>query len=175
MHLAFPVEFGPHEADWWMVGVTIASVLVSAGVAIVAIWNGRLASKIANDAAKRDEENRETERQRRAAAERAAVAMQLVEVVESLVVWSDTAPGTGNSGTALAIAEFRKLRSNAYSALEIYSGNTETLRKWFQAELAKIDQLGRQRTSQFEKIDATALAVRQKLARWSRGDWEPET
>jgi hypothetical protein len=156
-----------------MVGVTIASVVVSAVVAIVAIWNGRLASRIANNAANRDEENREAERQRRASAERAAVAMQLIEVLESLVVWADTAPGTGNPGTPLAMAEFRKVRSHAYSALEIYPRDTETLRKWFQAELDKIVQLGRQRTSQFEKVDATALVVRQKLARWSRGDWEP--
>lgn len=48
MFLAIQVEFGPHEADWWMVGVTAASVLVSLAVAIVAIWNGRTASRIAN-------------------------------------------------------------------------------------------------------------------------------
>lgn len=175
MRLALPVEFGPHEADWWMVGVTIVSVLVSAVVAIVAIWNGRLASMIANDAADRDEENREAERQRRASAERAAVAMQLVEVLESLVVWADTAPGTGNSGTPLAMADFRRLRGKAYSALEIFPGNTEALREWFHGELAKIKKLGREKTSQYERIDAAALATRKKLARWSRGDWEPGT
>ncbi len=82
--------------------------------------------------------------------------------------------GTGNPGTPAALAQFRKLRSNAYSVLEIYPEDTEALRKWFQTELAKIQFRGNDRASRHQKIDAAALTVRQKLASWSKGVWGPE-
>lgn len=158
-----------------MVGVTAASVIVSVVVAIVAICNGRTAIKIANDAAMRDEENREAERKRLAASERASVAMRLLEVLESLVVWADTAPGTGSPNTPIAMAQFRSLRITAYSALATYPvGDTEKFRKWFHDELAGIESLGLQSTNQFQKVDAIAKAARKKIAKWSRGEWEPE-
>lgn len=42
-----PVSFGPHEADWWMVWVTAAGVIVSLVVAISAVIAARSARDIA--------------------------------------------------------------------------------------------------------------------------------
>lgn len=50
MFHAIPVEFGPHEADWWMVWVTAASAFTSLLVAGVAVWSAIQARKAAKDA-----------------------------------------------------------------------------------------------------------------------------
>lgn len=55
-----PVEFGPHEADWWMVWVTGASAFISLAIAIVAITGARQARGIAkqSEAERLETENR---------------------------------------------------------------------------------------------------------------------
>jgi hypothetical protein len=46
--LTIPVSFGPHEADWWMVAVTMFGALTSLAVAISAFISARRARLIAD-------------------------------------------------------------------------------------------------------------------------------
>lgn len=51
-----PVTFGPHKADWWMVGVTFASAAASAAVAFFAWRTSRDAKNLAEESDKTQRE-----------------------------------------------------------------------------------------------------------------------
>lgn len=44
-----PVAFGPHEADWWMVAITLVAAIASVAVAISAFVTSSRAQRTAND------------------------------------------------------------------------------------------------------------------------------
>ncbi|MDI6024488.1 hypothetical protein QBL02_13150 [Leucobacter sp. UT-8R-CII-1-4] len=65
-----PVTFGPHIADWWMVGVTATSAVASLVLGIAAICNGRRATSIAKRAAENDLAQRKLEMLQKSATSR---------------------------------------------------------------------------------------------------------
>lgn len=186
---AVPTSADPAWVDIAMFWVTCGSVLVSLGIAAIAVWTGRQAKSASNratqiakesvDLAKaadtREEARLANEAKLRQDASRREVAFALSQLLESLVVWAETAPGTGTASELPAKTEMRRLKIIAYSKLNLSGfADSSELHKWLNGQLAQISNLARLRTDELKKIDEIATQVRGRLAEWNRGEWTPK-
>lgn len=127
----------PSVADWWMVWVTVGSVLVSGVLAWLAYWNGRRATRIAEEASARDEKYRERGLAQRDRDERAQVALSMMRALiaaERLaradVTWQTTA--------AHLEAEYETRLAEALAQIDVYaiSEDDVEMHVWFESAMA---------------------------------------
>ena len=131
--LEIPVTFGPHQADWWMVGVTAASVAVSVWLAFLALGNARTAKEIANESAAREQLLRTAELKERGDAHRARVALAMHRTFTAFEQQREALKGETVLTTAPAKLRLIELEAEALAQIDLYplSEDDEELRVWF--------------------------------------------
>ncbi|WDH77907.1 hypothetical protein PTQ19_10275 [Microbacterium esteraromaticum] len=162
---AFPVSFGPHEADWWMVAVTASSVVVSSVLAWLAYRNGRRATVIASEAAARDEERGVQASIQRAEEARAEVALSMLRALAVMERFASNEPHYADLETELHLR-----RAEALAQIDVYSTSEadEELHVWFAAQMAELEKLGRRTPVTLAKVIPIVGFVRQGIVLWNQ-------
>ncbi|WP_300269050.1 hypothetical protein [Microbacterium sp.] len=162
---ALPVTFGPHEADWWMLAVTAVSVIVSGVLAWLAYRNGRRATDIAVESAKRDEAREALASQQREDEARALVAVSMLRalaVLEQLVA--------GDPSFRIVEAQLNERRAEALAQIDIYATDEadEELHVWFESSMAELERIARFSPTSVSESMRIASFIRQGIVQWNR-------
>ncbi|TQL87186.1 hypothetical protein [Microbacterium saperdae] len=148
-------------ADWWMVWITVVSVVVTGFLAWLAYANGRKATTIATEAAHREELHREREVAQKEQEERAQVAMAMMRAVsaaEQFAERNNTHPETWGD----VDSEMVRTRAEALAQVELYATTEEDseLRQWIESALDAISSPSMNYLSQLEAMDYRFFARR---------------
>lgn len=163
----------PSVTDWWMVWVTLGSVIVSGVLAWLAYWNGNKATRIAEEASKRDEDQRKRELAQRLRDERSAVALSMMRALAAAerlakadVEWQTTA--------AQLEAEYEAQLAEALSQIDAYAvtEDDEEMHVWFEGAMA---ETVRSRTDPIAKLRLIdhVYATRLGIVLWNQRDVTP--
>lgn len=180
-----PVSFGPHDADWWMVWLTGASVLTSGVLALLAYLNGRkalriaaesahqaaAAAEIADDAAQREEAYRLRVEAQEVAAKRGEVALAMSLAVNSdemhwLLARKD--PTANPETKAIANGHYLDALARIDTMADVEEGRR--LRLWLNSTVFALRQI---ETSPDRDLRGTLGEhrdnVRRQIALWNNG------
>mgnify|MGYP001056600152 CR=1 FL=1 len=170
--LAIPVTFGPHEADWLMVGLTAASVVASVIVAVFAYKNGAKATEIAKeaatiakDASDRDEAHRALEVARRAESERSRVALAMLEALAAVERLSRK--DLFNYADAFSTLQSSALakHATALALIDVYERDADnTLHGWFERALGLVMEYANNDAR--ARFAQAARATREGILNW---------
>ncbi|MFD5599899.1 hypothetical protein ACFWHR_07555 [Leucobacter sp. NPDC058333] len=164
------VALATNAVNWSIEEVAAAAAVASAVAAVIALLSGMNANRIANAAAKRDEDRILREKLKVAQDERRSVAAAMLDFLEAFVVWAETAPGTGSASELPAKQEFRRLKVIAYREIALYTGEDMTpVRARFNEELGRISNLARQSADRLSEIDKIANSLRVWISDWNAG------
>ena len=124
-----PVSFGPHEADWWMVWVTGAGVVVTLFVAISAVFTARSAKNMAKDT----EDARQTAEMHRAQREYAfrlddALAALLTEIAAYFAPLRDWLDEEDEASLHNRVDQFGELVVSAVPQLDAVDARAQIVR-----------------------------------------------
>lgn len=162
---AFPVSFGPNEADWWMVAVTGVSVVASGVLAWLAYRNGRRATDIAIESAARDEERESRALKQQADAARSEVALSMLRALAVMERFASNDPYFADLDTQLHL-----LRAEALAQIDIYTTEEadEELHVWFASNMAELERIGRRTPVSLADSMKIVNFVRQGIVLWSQ-------
>jgi len=168
--IALPITFGPHEADWWLVGLSAGSVAVSGLLGWLAYWNGRRATKIAQDASDRESDYRRTQARILSEKDRAAIALAMSVAINA----QGQRPPLRDKGTERENQEAFLAKQSHLDAIALINlagphDPERRLRSWY---LAVVRDL--QRTNRFEEgglrlYEEKRQDALNKIADWNSG------
>lgn len=143
-HDAIHVLYGSNKVDFWMIFATLLTFGSSLVLGIAALRNGSKATRIAEDASKREEAHRERERKRHEdeARHAAAAAMARSFWALELAIRADrNFPGTAGADRAIDEADRKKIE--AHTEIELLHPDEQPveLAHWFDASWLRMRKL----------------------------------
>jgi hypothetical protein len=160
-------------AEWWMVWITVGSVMVTGLLAWLAYANGRKATVIASEAAEREEMHRARELIQREREERSQVAMAMMRAVsaaEQLASLQDPGHAVAVWQTTVAEVELEmhRTRAEALAQVELYSTAEEDaeLRPWIESALEAVAYPGVTGAERLAAVDYLYF-VRRAIRLWN--------
>lgn len=152
-----------------MVALTVLSIVVSGVLAYLAYRNGSTATRIAHEAAVREEHYREREAERLAKNDRDQVALAMLRALAAVDRAVQNVGPKWQTTQADAEAEAYRLHSEALAVIDLYATEQEDdeLHVWFEGGIERVFELGRRNPTPYMMVLPIVSDLRRGIVLWN--------